>query len=297
MKLVLALALGLAAAPALEAKGKGPAWNLAAFDKAVALSGRNMKLTQEQFDVVQKRKPKMLAHIRDYLENHCGHADKAVLQAFATLPREYFQYHYEKGISLARGTYEDDAQPYAIGYGSALSDYLGQAYMTQLLQTKPNQVVLEIGTGSGYQCALLSRLVSKVYSIEIQKPLGEAVGKIFAPLGYSNVQSRPGDGFYGWPEVKGGFDRIIVTCAAAYVPPALLQQLKPGGLMVIPVGQPFKRGQILYVYRKDAAGKIHSRRKAPVYFVPMTGAIAQQGQGAPVNSAKPAEKPAERKED
>jgi protein-L-isoaspartate(D-aspartate) O-methyltransferase len=279
MKLVLGLICAAGLTAGLQAKGKGPSWNLAAFDKAVALSGRNMKLSQEQFDALQQRKPRMLSHIRSYLEDHCGHADKAVLQAFATLPREYFQYHYEKGISLARGTYEDEAQPYAIGYGSALSDYLGQAYMTQLLQPKPGQVVLEIGTGSGYQCALLSRLVGQVYSIEIQQPLGLAVGKIFAPLGYSNVQSRPGDGFYGWPEVKGGFDRIIVTCAAAYVPPALLQQLKPGGLMVIPVGQPFKRGQVLYVYRKDASGKIHSRRKAPVYFVPMTGAIAQQGQG------------------
>jgi protein-L-isoaspartate(D-aspartate) O-methyltransferase len=251
-------------------------WNLDAFQKAVAATGRSMKLSPEQFDALQSRKVKMLAHIEAYLKQQVGHSNPTVLAAFKELPREYFHYHYEKGVSLARSAYEDEAKPYAIGYGSALSDYLGQAYMTQLLEPQPGQRVLEIGTGSGYQCALLSRLAKEVYSIEIQKPLGEAVAKIFAPLGYMNVHSKAGDGFYGWPEAAvegGGFDRIIVTCAAAYVPPALVEQLKPNGVMVIPIGQPFKRGQILYVYRKDAEGKVHSRRKAPVYFVPMTGAI------------------------
>ena len=101
------------------------------------------------------------------------------------------------------------------------------------------------------------------------------MSKIFAPLGYDNVQTRVGDGYYGWPEVEGGFDIIIVTCAAQYAPPDLLKQLKPSGRMVIPIGQPFKRGQILYIYTKDAAGKVHSRRDVGVYFIPMTGVMSK----------------------
>ena len=103
--------------------------------------------------------------------------------------------------------------------------------------------------------------------------LGKAVGKIFKPLGYDNVHSKVGDGYYGWPEVEGGFDIIIVTCAATFAPPDLFKQLKPGGRMIIPIGQPFKRGQVLYVYTKDAEGKIHSKRDIGVFFIPMTGAI------------------------
>ena len=134
-------------------------------------------------------------------------------------------------------------------------------------------MTLEIGTGSGFQSALLSRIVKRAYSIEIIEPLGKAVSKIFAPLGYTNVHTRVGDGYYGWPEVQGGFDIIIVTCAAQYAPPDLFKQMKPGGRLVIPIGQPFKRGQVLYVYTKDAEGKIHSRRDVGVFFIPMTGAI------------------------
>ena len=102
------------------------------------------------------------------------------------------------------------------------------------------------------------------------------MAKIFAPLGYSNVQTRVGDGYFGWPEVTGGFDIIIVTCAAQYAPPDLFKQLKPGGRMIIPIGQPFKRGQVLFVYTKDADGKIHSKRDVGVFFIPMTGAMMQR---------------------
>jgi protein-L-isoaspartate(D-aspartate) O-methyltransferase len=145
--------------------------------------------------------------------------------------------------------------------------------MTQVCQPKPDHVVLEIGTGSGFQAALLSRIVQRQYSIEIIEPLGRGVAPIFAPLGFTNVETRVGDGFFGWPEVDGGFDTIIVTCAAQYVPPALLQQIKPGGRLVIPIGQPFRRGQFLYIYTKDADGKVRSRKDVGVYFIPMTGAM------------------------
>ncbi len=145
--------------------------------------------------------------------------------------------------------------------------------MTQVCRPRPQDVTLEVGTGSGFQSSLLSRIVTHAYSIEIIEPLGKAVGKIFTPLGYDNVSTRVGDGYFGWPQVTGGFDIIIVTCAAQYAPPDLFKQLKPGGRMVIPIGQPFKKGQFLYVYTKDAEGKVHSRRDVGVFFIPMTGTM------------------------
>ena len=153
--------------------------------------------------------------------------------------------------------------------------------MTQVCKPQPGDVTLEVGTGSGFQSSLLSRIVKKAYSIEIIEPLGSAVGKIFAPLGYDNVETRVGDGYFGWPEVKDGFDMIIVTCAAQYAPPDLFKQLKPGGRMLIPIGQPFKRGQILYVYTKDAEGKVHSRKDVGVFFIPMTGAMMNRPKPGP----------------
>ena len=128
----------------------------------------------------------------------------------------------------------------------------------------------------------------KSYSIEIIEPLGRAVGKIFAPLGYTNIETRVGDGYFGWPEVKDGFDVIIVTCAAQYAPPDLFKQLKPGGRMLIPIGQPFKRGQILYVYTKDEDGKVRSRKDVGVFFIPMTGAMMNRPHPASVATPTPA---------
>jgi protein-L-isoaspartate(D-aspartate) O-methyltransferase len=203
-----------------------------------------------------------------------------VLSAFEKVPREYFHYMYEEHAATPAEAYETTPKPWAIGYGSALSDYLGQAYMTQLLRPKPGMVSLEVGTGSGFQSSLLSRIVKQAYSIEIIEPLGHAVSHIFRPLGYDNIKTRVGDGYYGWPEVTEGFDVIIVTCAAEFAPPNLFKQLKPGGRMIIPIGQPFKRGQVLYVYTKDANGKIHSRRDVGVFFIPMTGAIQKQAKPA-----------------
>jgi protein-L-isoaspartate(D-aspartate) O-methyltransferase len=236
-------------------------------------SGRPCSLTPAQFDAIQARKPAAMKLIQRYLAEHLGTADPAVLAAFAAVPREYFHYIYEEHRATPGDAYEAEPKPWALGYGSALSDYLGQAYMTQVCKPAAGDVTLEIGTGSGFQSSVLSRIVAQAYSIEIIEPLGRAVARIFAPLGYTNVQTRVGDGYYGWPEVAGGFDIIIVTCAAQYAPPDLFKQMKPGGRMIIPIGQPFKRGQILYVYTKDAEGKIHSRRDVGVFFIPMTGAM------------------------
>ena len=126
------------------------------------------------------------------------------MAAFQAVPREYFHYHIRRATTPPRATpTRPTPKPWALGYGSALSDYLGQAYMTQIAKPKPSDVTLEIGTGSGFQSALLSRIVKQAYSIEIIEPLGHAVGKIFAPLGYDNVHTKVGDGYYGWPEVAG----------------------------------------------------------------------------------------------
>ena len=236
-------------------------------------SGRPIDITDAQFAAIQARKPAALHRIESYLKDRLGSADPAVMKAFAEVPREYYHYFYPDHHSQGGVAYEDDPKPWALGYGSALSDYLGQAYMTQVCKPQPGDVTLEVGTGSGFQSSLLSRIVKKAYSIEIIEPLGRAVGKIFAPLGYDNVETRVGDGYFGWPEVKDGFDVIIVTCAAQYAPPDLFKQLKPGGRMLIPIGQPFKRGQILYVYTKDEEGKVHSRKDVGVFFIPMTGAM------------------------
>jgi protein-L-isoaspartate(D-aspartate) O-methyltransferase len=252
-----------------------PTWTLAAYERTMAASGRPAHISEAEFDAIQHRKPAAIARIAAYLKSRLGHADPAVIAAFQAVPREYFHYVYSSHEPVPSEAYETDPKPWAIGYGSALSDYLGQAYMTQLLAPKPGMTSLEIGTGSGFQSALLSRIVDQAYTIEIIAPLGHAVSRIFAPLGYANVHTKVGDGYYGWPEVKDGFDLIVVTCAARFAPPDLFAQMKPGGTMVIPIGQPFKRGQVLYVYTKDAAGKIHSRRDMGVFFIPMTGAIMQ----------------------
>jgi len=265
-----------------------PAWNRHVYEDAMARSGRPVTLTDAQFDAIQARKPAALKRIDDYLKEHLGHADPTVLEAFGAVPREYFHYMYDQHRSTGGDAYEDNPKPWALGFGSALSDYLGQAYMTQVCKPRPEDVTLEVGTGSGFQSSLLSRIVKRAYSIEIIEPLGRAVGKIFAPLGYDNVETRVGDGYYGWPEVEGGFDIVIVTCAAQYAPPDLFKQLKPNGRMLIPIGQPFKRGQFLYVYTKDAEGKVHSRKDVGVFFIPMTGAMMKHAPPAGAAPAPPA---------
>ena len=262
-----------AAAPPLASGTASGSWTRDAFLEAMAASDRPTKISEAAFQAIQARKPGAMANINRYLTERFGGADPKVLAAFEAIPREYYHYVYSEQVSQADRAYEAEAKPWPLGYGSVLSDYLGQAYMTQIAKPKPGEVSLEVGTGSGFQSSLLSRIVSQAYSIEIIEPIGKAVHKIFKPLGYDNIESRVGDGYYGWPEVKDGFDIIIVTCVAQYAPPELFRQLKPGGRLIIPIGQPFKRGQVLYVYAKDENGKIHSRRDVGVFFIPMTGAM------------------------
>lgn len=254
----------------------GAPWTWRAYQEAMRQSGRRADLPEKDFNDLQARKTQALAAIERYLTRRFGHADPGVLRAFKELPREYYHWDYQNRRSFAATCYEPAPKPWAIGYGSALSDYLGQAYMTQLAKPRPGDVTLEIGTGSGFQSSLLSRIVKESYSIEIIKPLGGEVAKIYKPLGLTNVKTRVGDGYFGWPEVKGGFDIIMVTCVARYVSPELLKQLKPEGRLIVPIGQPFKKGQVLYVFTKDKDGRVHSRKDMGVFFIPMTGEIQKR---------------------
>jgi protein-L-isoaspartate(D-aspartate) O-methyltransferase len=253
-------------------------WTYSKFVNIMKKSERLPTLTEKHWNEVQKRKANATISVENYLVTRFKKASPEVLRAFNEVPREYFVYQYQQKRVIFEACYEAKAKPWQIGWGSPISDYLGQAYMTQLVRPKPSDKVLEIGTCSGFQAAMISRIAKEVYTIEINKPLGDKVLKIFEPLEYNNIQARVGDGFYGWPDIREGFDVIIVTCAARYVPPELLRQLKPGGRMVIPIGQPYKRGQSFYIYTKDKQGKVRSIRDIGCFFVPMTGKIAENDQ-------------------
>lgn len=187
--------------------------------------------------------------------------DKQVIEAIKATPRHRFV--PEK---LQAYAYED--RPLPIGHSQTISQPSLVAYMTQELKPKPKDRVLEIGTGSGYQAAVLSPLVAEVYSIEIVEQLAERAAKTLAELGYKNIHTRTGNGWLGWPEAAP-FDAIIVTCAPDAIPPALVEQLREGGRMLIPVG-PENRVQELHLLEKRG-GRVEKRSILAVRFVPMTG--------------------------
>jgi len=172
------------------------------------------------------------------------------------------------GRDLATVAYAD--RPVPIGFGQTMSQPFIVALMTDLLAPKPDHVVLEVGTGSGYQAAVLSRLVRRVCSIEIIPELGRSAAAALKRLGYGNVETRVGDGYYGWEDC-GPFDGIAVTAAAGHVPPPLIQQLRPGGRMVIPVGGRFTAQQLTLV-EKAADGRVRTHQLLPVAFVPLVRA-------------------------
>ena len=160
-------------------------------------------------------------------------------------------------------------RPLPIGHGQTISQPYIVALMTDLIEPQPDHRVLEIGTGSGYQAAVLAELTGQVYSIEIIEELGEQASKRLARLGYDNVSVRLGDGYYGWEE-HAPFDTIVVTAAASHVPPPLVAQLKPGGRMVIPVGSRFLTQQLVLI-EKQQDGQLITQQLLPVRFVPLTG--------------------------
>ncbi len=193
--------------------------------------------------------------------------DSRVMGVMAKVPRHEFV-----PASLQGSAYENIPLP--IGYGQTISQPFIVALMTDLLETKKDDIVLEVGTGSGYQAAVLSELVKKVYTIEIIKELGESARERLDRLRYRNVEVRIADGYFGWEE-RAPFDSIIVTAAAGHVPPPLIKQLKAGGRIVIPVGGVYQV-QMLMVVTKDASGKLKTQQVLPVRFVPLTGKAAQE---------------------
>ncbi len=161
--------------------------------------------------------------------------------------------------------------PLPIGQGQTISQPYIVALSTELIAPEPQHVVLEVGTGSGYQAAVLAEIVQRVYSIELLEPLALTATKALKELQYKNIEIKVGDGYQGWPE-KGPFDAIVVTAAAPRVPEALLAQLKPGGRMVIPVGASRDEQDLLLIV-KTAAGKIEQKKMLPVRFVPLVPSV------------------------
>lgn len=187
--------------------------------------------------------------------------DKRVLEAMRSVPRHEFV------PSRLRDRAYDD-RPLPIGHGQTISQPYIVAVMTELLEVDGDDVVFELGSGSGYQAAVLAAIVKEVYTMEIVPELGEQAKECLRRLAYTNVHVKVGDGYNGWPE-HGPFDAIIVTAAASHIPPPLIEQLKPGGRMVIPVGPPLQVQQLMVVQKRED-GSIVKESVMPVRFVPVT---------------------------
>ena len=189
-----------------------------------------------------------------------GVSDERVIKAMNDVPRHLFVKESLRDLAYADG-------PLPIGYNQTISQPYIVAYMTEILQPDTHHIVLEVGTGSGYQAAILSKLVNHVYSIEIIPELGKEAANRLDKLGYDNVTVKIGDGYNGWEE-HSPFDRIIVTAAPEQIPKKLVDQLKSGGLMVLPVGKT-SFGQDMRVVKKDRTGQVTTQETIPVRFVPM----------------------------
>ena len=208
----------------------------------------------------------MLDAIRDSVRNSVDYTGRAqlstrVMDAMGAVAREEFVLPQYRHLAYQN-------TPLPIEAGQTISQPLIVALMTDLLDPQPDDVVLEVGTGSGYQAAVLAHLVKHVYSVEIVEDLAEDAAEVLQRLDYTNVTVRAGDGYAGWPQ-HAPFDGIIVTAAAGEIPPPLLRQLKPGGKLVIPVGEEHGYQELLLV-EVDEAGEISRQSVLPVRFVPLT---------------------------
>jgi protein-L-isoaspartate(D-aspartate) O-methyltransferase len=199
----------------------------------------------------------MVGVIRDLY----GFGDEKALAAMEAVPRHWFVPEGQQA-----GAYND--RPLPIGFDQTISQPLIVAYMTSLLELDASKKVLEIGTGSGYQAAVLNEFTPQVFSVEIVRTLAERTSGILRQHGYDSIRVKIGDGYAGWPE-HAPFDAIIVTCASDHIPPSLKEQLRTGGRMVIPVGNAAS-GQELVLVHKSADGSFHQESTMPVRFVPMT---------------------------
>jgi protein-L-isoaspartate(D-aspartate) O-methyltransferase len=202
--------------------------------------------------------------VRRQIEDR-GVQDTQVLQAMRSVPRHRF-------VSEGRESQAYADRPLPIGQGQTISQPYIVAYMTEVLELEAGDRVLEIGTGSGYQAAVLAEITDQVYSIEIIDELADQAGRRLEQLGYDEVRTRRGDGYYGWEEAAP-FDAIIVTAAAGHIPPPLIDQLKPDGRMVIPIGGTYEVQSLMLVRKQD--GGVSTKRLMPVRFVPMTGAVRE----------------------
>jgi len=211
-------------------------------------------------------KDKSAKELRNYMVSKQiemrGITDPKVLEAMRTVPRHKFVPEGQKAYA-----YEDSAL--RIGYGQTISQPYIVGLMTEILEIKAGDKVLEVGTGSGYQAAVLSKITENVYSVEIIEQLAERTNNILKELGYKEIKTKIGDGYYGWEEYAP-FDGIIVTAAAAHIPPPLIDQLKPNGIMVVPVGKPYEVQTLMKVTKKKNGG-ISTTQVLPVSFVPLTG--------------------------
>ena len=212
------------------------------------------------------------------------------MKAFGEVPREYYHYFYPDHRSQGGMAYEDDPKPLGTRLWLGI---VGLSWPGLYEPGLPAQARRRHTRGRHRQAASEQLAVPDRQEILLDRDYRAAWPRRRQDLRAArlrNVETRVGDGYFGWPEVKDGFDVIIVTCAAQYAPPDLFKQLKPGGRMLIPIGQPFKRGQILYVYTKDEDGKVHSRKDVGVFFIPMTGAMMNRPHpaGAPAGAPAPA---------
>src|SRR5512134_76605 len=202
-----------------------------------------------------------LAMVRDQIQRE-GISDPRVLQAMRDVPRHRFVPEEYRSRAY-------EARPLPIGEGQTISQPYIVAFMTEILRLKSSDRVLEVGTGSGYQAAVASRIAREVYTVEIFESLSARSSRTLSEHGFGNVSVRRGDGYFGWEE-KAPFDAIIVTCAGGHIPPPLLRQLKNGGRMIMPVGGPFLTQNLVYI-EKGADGSISQRNVLPVAFVRLLG--------------------------
>jgi protein-L-isoaspartate(D-aspartate) O-methyltransferase len=212
----------------------------------------------EDTAVYQKARKRM---VRYQIEDR-NVRDQGVLAAMRTVPRHEFvpeRYRHQ--------AYND--HPLPIGLGQTISQPYIVAFMTELLKLEPEDRVFELGTGSGYQAAVASKMAGSVYTMEIYRELADSARERLESLAYTNVHARHGDGYHGWKE-KAPFDAIIVTAAADHIPPPLIEQLRPGGRLIIPLGSPFSIQQLVLV-TKDLKGKVSERPVIAVRFVPLLG--------------------------
>jgi protein-L-isoaspartate(D-aspartate) O-methyltransferase len=216
---------------------------------AILLSGISLRT-----DLYEQERKRMVA---EQIENRGIH-NKAALRAMLRVERHRFV-----PPELRDQAYSD--RPLPIGYGQTISQPYIVAYMTEKIDPEPGFKVLEIGTGSGYQAAILAEIVSQVYTIEIVKELASGSSELLKKLQYQNIHVKQADGYYGWKE-HAPYDAIIVTASADYIPPPLVEQLKPGGRMVIPVGSPFQVQMLKMVEKKGE--RLITRNLLPVRFVP-----------------------------